>query len=88
MGDDQQHQVVNTRAIIIQIHFNHITIVSDVMHILAFAKKIIFVCKATKQGQNKISFFHDHCKKNYLLTKMGEITITCDEKTSLYPIGL
>jgi hypothetical protein len=62
MGDDQQHQVVSIKDIIIHLHFNHITIVSDVMHILALAKKHISICKTTKQGQNSISFFHDHCK--------------------------
>ncbi len=88
MGDDQQHQVVNIKKIIIHLHFNHITIVNDVMYILALAKNLISVCNATKQGQNNISFFHDHCKFFDLFTKMGEITITCHQKTSLYLVGV
>jgi hypothetical protein len=81
MGDDQQHQVVSIKEIIIHLHFNHITIVNDVMYILALAKNLISICNAAKQGQNNISFFHDHCKFFDLFTKMGEITITCHQKT-------
>ncbi len=88
MGDDQQHQVVNIKEIIIHLHFNHITIVNDVMYILALAKNLISVCNAAKQGQNNISFFHDHCNFFDLFTKMGEITITCHQKTSLYLVGM
>jgi hypothetical protein len=72
MGDDQQHQVVSIKEIIIHLHFNHITIVNDVMYILALAKNLIYVCNATKQGQINISFFHDHCKFFIYLPKWGK----------------
>lgn len=72
MGDDQQHQVVSIKEIIIHLHFNHITIVNDVMYILALAKNLIYVCNATKQGQNNISFFHDQCKFFIYLPKWGK----------------
>jgi hypothetical protein len=58
------------------------------MYIFALVKNLISICKTTKQGQNNISFFHDHCKFFNLFTKMGEITITSHQKTSLYLVGV
>jgi hypothetical protein len=54
VGDDQQHQVVSVKTIIIHLHFNHITIVSDVMHILSLAKKLISYVK--QQNKAKIGY--------------------------------